>query len=39
MRERCMKMTSKRTENKQEKLNKIHNYMFNFHVMIHSLSR
>ena len=36
--ERCMEMTSKRIANKQEKLNKIHNFMYKFHVMMHSLS-
>ena len=39
LRERCMEMTSKWTENKQEKMNKIHNSMYKFHVMMHSLSR
>ena len=34
-----MEITSKQTENKQEKLNKMHNSMYKFHVMMHSLSR
>ena len=39
LRERCMEMTCKRTENKQEKMNEIHNSMYYFHVIMHSLSR